>query len=252
MNCSKCGTPLNEGAAFCPNCGEKVAAPTPNPTPAPTSVDAAASAQTAGTAPTPEANPIPTVNPDPTATAPAPQKKQLLIAGGAILVALVIVIVLISCIFGGTSAKGAIKNYYNAVENANASKIIKCVPKDILKAMMDEEDMSKKEVKEAVQDYIDDMYDDHEFDYIKVTFKDKEKLDKDDIDDDLDFESMFDDDNDFKKIKKAVKYDVKIKVSTDDGDNVDTTTEEHYVYKYGNSWYIADAVSFVALAIYSY
>lgn len=144
MNCSKCGTPLNEGAAFCPNCGEKVAAPTPNPTPAPTPVDAAASAQTAGTAPTPEANPIPTVNPDPTATAPAPQKKQLLIAGGAILVALVIVIVLISCIFGGTSAKGAIKNYYNAVENANASKIIKCVPKDILNAMMDEEDMSKK------------------------------------------------------------------------------------------------------------
>ena len=72
MNCSKCGTPLNEGAAFCPNCGEKVAAPTPNPTPAPTPVDAAASAQTAGTAPTPEANPIPTVNPDPTATAPAP------------------------------------------------------------------------------------------------------------------------------------------------------------------------------------
>lgn len=53
MNCSKCGTPLNEGAAFCPNCGEKVAAPTPNPTPAPTPVDAAASAQTAGTAPTP-------------------------------------------------------------------------------------------------------------------------------------------------------------------------------------------------------
>ena len=166
--------------------------------------------------------------------------------------ALVVVIVLISCIFGGTSAKGAIKNYYNAVENANASKIIKCVPKDILNAMMDEEDMSKKEVKEAVQDYIDDMYDDHEFDYIKVTFKDKENLDKDDIDDDLDFESMFDDSDDFKKIKKAVKYDVKIKVSTDDGDNVDTTTEEHYVYKYGNSWYIADAVSFVALAIYSY
>ena len=105
--------------------------------------------------------------------------------------------------------------------------------------------------KDLLINFLNDLFE-GEFQIKDVTFKDKENLDKDDIDDDLDFESMFDDSDDFKKIKKAVKYDVKIKVSTDDGDNVDTTTEEHYVYKYGNSWYIADAVSFVALAIYSY
>ena len=44
---------------------------------------------------------------------------------------------------------------------------------------MDDNDLSRKELTNDVQDYLDKYYD--EYDDIKVTFEDKEKLDKNDF-----------------------------------------------------------------------
>ena len=60
------------------------------------------------------------------------------------------------------------------------------VPKKHQKALMKEYDLSKKELKEAVQDYLNDNLDEWEAFYgdnvkVKLKFKNKEKASRDDI-----------------------------------------------------------------------
>ena len=125
--------------------------------------------------------------------------KGLLIAAGCIVVTAVLVIVLL-CSFFGSSSKSVVKDYYKAIENCDAKDLMATVPKDYLKELMDDND---------VQDYLDKYYD--EYDDIKVTFEDKEKLDKNDFADYFDFEDASD-----LEVKKGVKYELKVRYRSDE------------------------------------
>lgn len=218
MNCKKCGASYENGTAFCPNCGAPVDDVTPSAETNPTATDAIAAANTNAST----------------------NKKQLLIAGVCILAALIILIVLFSTLFGN-SAKSVTKKYYKALEKSSASKLLDTVPDDYLKEIRKENDLSKKELKEKVQEYLDENDD---YDDISVTFKGSEKMSSKEISEELS------DDFAGSKVKKAIEYDLKVKYTTDKGDNVSTEEEEFIVFKYKGDWYSLDAMFIVTWAAY--
>ena len=158
--CKNCGTKLNPQDEFCPNCGTKNETPQqPQQPQQPDGMGADAVTAVPG-----GKKPFLGMN-----------TKGLLIAAGCIVVTAVLVIVLL-CSFFGSSSKSVVKDYYKAIENCDAKDLMATVPKDYLKELMDDNDLSRKELTNDVQDYLDKYYD--EYDDIKVTFEDKEKLDK--------------------------------------------------------------------------
>lgn len=232
MNCNNCGAKLNAGDVFCPNCGAKNEIPNPN--------------MTAGTIPDPAAGAgfqaVPAAD-----TGKRPflglSGKNLIIAIGCIAVTVVLVIVLLCTLFGGNSAKEAVKDYYEAIEDCDADDLMDTVPKEYLKQLMEQNDLSKKELEKEIQKYLDNYYDG--YDDIKVTFQGKEKIDKDDFAEYLDGDDLGD-----IKIKKATQYELKVRYRSDHGDKVETETEEFLVFKYKGSWYSMDAMILVAMAAY--
>ncbi len=105
---------------------------------------------------------------------------------------------------------------------------------------MDDEDLSKREMKKEVQDYLDAYYGDYKD--IKVTFDGKEKLDSDDLNEYLGGE------DDELNVKKGIQYDLKVRYeSKDDSDTEDTT---FVVFRYEGSWYSMDALFLVGMALY--
>ena len=154
--CKNCGTKLNPQDEFCPNCGTKNETPQQPQQPDGMGADAV-TAVPGGKKPFLGMN-----------------TKGLLIAAGCIVVTAVLVIVLL-CSFFGSSSKSVVKDYYKAIENCDAKDLMATVPKDYLKELMDDNDLSRKELTNDVQDYLDKYYD--EYDDIKVTFEDKEYTD---------------------------------------------------------------------------
>lgn len=204
--CKNCGTKLNPQDEFCPNCGTKNETPQQPQQPDGMGADAV-TAVPGGKKPFLGMN-----------------TKGLLIAAGCIVVTAVLVIVLL-CSFFGSSSKSVVKDYYKAIENCDAKDLMATVPKDYLKELMDDNDLSRKELTNDVQDYLDKYYD--EYDDIKVTFEDKEKLDKNDFADYFDFEDASD-----LEVKK------------------DNESEDFIVFQYKGKWYSMDAMFLVAMATY--
>ncbi|MGN1403620.1 MAG: zinc-ribbon domain-containing protein [Ruminococcus sp.] len=232
MNCNNCGAKLNAGDVFCPNCGAKNEMPNPN--------------MTAGTMPDPAAGTGFQAAP----AADAVKKpflgmsgKNLIIAVGCVVVTVVLIIVLLCAIFGGNSAKEAVKDYYEAIEDCDADDLMDTVPKEYLKHLMEQNDLSKKELEKEIQKYLDNYYDD--YDEIKVTFQGQEKMDEEDFAEYLDSDGFED-----IQIKKATQYELKVRYQSDHGDKVQTKTEEFVVFKYKGSWYSMDAMILVTMAAY--
>lgn len=211
--CKNCGTKLNPQDEFCPNCGTKNETPQqPQQPQQPDGMGADAVTAVPG-----GKKPFLGMN-----------TKGLLIAAGCIVVTAVLVIVLL-CSFFGSSSKSVVKDYYKAIENCDA------------KDLMDDNDLSRKELTNDVQDYLDKYYD--EYDDIKVTFEDKEKLDKNDFADYFDFEDASD-----LEVKKGVKYELKVRYRSDE--KKDNESEDFIVFQYKGKWYSMDAMFLVAMATY--
>lgn len=231
MNCSKCGAKLNNGDEFCPNCGTKNETQNPNVT---------------GTAPDPASGAgfqaVPTADTG-KKTFLGMSFKNLIIAIGCIVATVVLIIVLLCTLFSGNSAKEAVKDYYDAIEDCDAEDLMDTVPKEYLKNVMKQNDLSKKELEKEIQRYLDNYYDG--YDDIKVSFQGKEKKDEDDFE-----EYLNDDDFSDIKIKKAIQYQLKVRYKSDHGDKVETRTEDFMVFKYRGSWYSMDAMILVAMATY--
>ena len=206
MNCTNCGSPLTNDAAFCPQCGAKQES---MPSGAPGSSGFSKLSKT--------------------------QRVIVLIC---IIVAVVMILVLIFGVFGGNSKKNAVKDYFNAIEKCDAGRMMDCIPDKVVDQFMDEEDMSRREMEEELQDEMDDQFQD--IDSIKVTFQDTEDWDKDDVEDLSDyFEELYD-----IKIKDAVTYEVKIHMEANGGDDVKTEETEITVVKIGGSWYCLEAMHY--------
>ena len=105
---------------------------------------------------------------------------------GIIAVAAVAVLaLLISCffIFGGRSYKDVVKDYFKATEKADAKLMMELLPGDLIKYVMKEEDMTKKEMTEDLQDSLDMIH--NYYDDVKISYEitDTEDFDKDDLKD---------------------------------------------------------------------
>lgn len=202
--CMQCGAQIDDNAEICSSCG------------APQTVQ---SPQTSETAAVAEKN----------------SKKSKVPAIAITAVVIVILLLILKALFGG-SYKEPIKNMCKALETGKGKYIYKCMPK----SLMDEEfeDMKKSEIidefdemAEGVQELLENQYGDD----LKISFKikDKEKIDKDDIED-------LEDDLDI-KISKG--YEVKVKLNIKGDDDKDTTTTNIEVYKVKGDWCVLDTSS---------
>lgn len=242
MFCRKCGANIPDRSAFCPRCGETV---DPADRVSKFSINFIL-------------DKIKSIPP-----------KILKIGGGVI--AGVLAIVIISSIASSVSngSERCIKNSYKAFEKQSASKILKCVPKDCRNDIMDSYDLSKKELEEAVDDYLDDYWvnaygsligscpddvDDSDDLEIKLEFRKTEELTRKKIKNVKkgigDFDSKFDvSDFNTDKIEKGNSVKIRIRVE-EDGDKVDSATRNNVTFKYKGRWYSYDIVYFVMCAAY--
>lgn len=216
--CKNCGTKLNPQDEFCPNCGTKNE--TPQQPQQPQQPDG--------------------MGADAVTAVPGHEHQGTAHCGRLYRGDSRLVIVLL-CSFFGSSSKSVVKDYYKAIENCDAKDLMATVPKDYLKELMDDNDLSRKELTNDVQDYLDKYYD--EYDDIKVTFEDKEKLDKNDFADYFDFEDASD-----LEVKKGVKYELKVRYRSDE--KKDNESEDFIVFQYKGKWYSMDAMFLVAMATY--
>lgn len=214
MFCQNCGKKIEGGDLFCPFCGAKQQ----------------------------QVNPSENAGASFTAGSQKLTRKGLGVAVICVLIVIVLALVLIGSLCTG-GPKQVVKEYYQAIEKCDAKKLLDTVPKDYLKEVMDEKDLTKRELLKEVQAYLDKYY--SGYDDIKVSSTDQEKLDRDDFSDYFDFD--LEEDADL-EIKKAVQFDLKVRYQSDEGKQ--TEKEEFIVFRYENGWYSMDAVFLVAMSAY--
>ena len=214
MFCGKCGAKNDDSAVFCAECGNRIQAAAP--------VAPAA----------PAANPAPAAAPVATGSKPGFTLNNRNI--GIIAVAAVAVIaLLISCffIFGGRSYKDVVKDYFKATEKADAKLMMELLPDDLIKYVMKEEDMTKKEMTEELQDSLDMIH--RYYDEVKISYEitDTEDFDKDEL---KEIKEMYEEID--VKVKDAMIVEVEVTMELDGDER--TTTQELTLIKVGGSWYL--------------
>jgi uncharacterized membrane protein YvbJ len=122
MFCQNCGKKIEGGDLFCPFCGAKQQ----------------------------QVNPSENGGASFTAGSQKLTRKGLGIAVICVLIVIVLVLVLIGSLCTG-GPKQVVKEYYQAIEKCDAKKLLDTVPKDYLKEVMDEKDLTKRELLKEVQ-----------------------------------------------------------------------------------------------------
>jgi uncharacterized membrane protein YvbJ len=217
MFCHNCGSRIDDKASSCPVCGTPIATKT---------------------------------SPAPTAPATPRQSKLsnstigIIAVVGALIVALIIGIIFLFP-SDGSSAKesssnsesqgrtytAVVKDYFKATEKADAKLMMELLPSDLIKYVMKEEDMTKKEMTEDLQDSLDMIH--NYYDDVKISYEitDTEMFDTDDLKDIKE---------NYKEIGVKVKdaMIVEIEVTMELDGNERTTTQELTLIKVGGSWYL--------------
>lgn len=205
MFCGKCGAKNEDSAIFCAECGNLMAA---QPA-APAATEAPATGSKPGF----------TLN-----------NRNIGIIAVAAVAALALII---GCffIFGGRSYKDVVKDYFKATEKADAKLMMDLLPDDLIKYVMEEEDMTKKEMIEDLQDSLDQLH--KYYDKVKISYEitDTEDFDKDDLKDlKKDYKEIG------VKVKDAMVVEVEVTMELDG--NEMTTDQELTLIKVGGSWYL--------------
>lgn len=216
--CNICGNQLEDQATFCPNCG--------------TACQAAPMQQA------PQANPVNNMmgkvnNFSQNYVQAAKKDKKLWIAPVAIVAVLVIIFALI---FGGGSYKQPLDDQIDILlGKASKAQLKRQYPKEVI----EERDI---DINESWDDYKEDKKDTQEYwedilgknPKIKYKITDKEKLDKDDLDE---IKDQLEDEYDIKpsKVKKAYKLEMDMTFKGKD-EEIEQETEA-IVVKIGNQWY---------------
>lgn len=152
--------------------------------------------------------------------------------------AVIVVIVLLVCklIFGG-GYKDPIDNMFKGMETGKGKYFYKALPEFLLEEQF--EDKKKSEIIDDLDELAEGILDNLEDEYgddikISVKYKDKNKIDKDDLED---LEEMYEDNYDSKvKISKGYEVEIKATIKGDDEKETDTTTLS--VYKINGDWCI--------------
>ena len=211
MFCGKCGAKNDDSAVFCAECGNRIAAAQPAAPAAPATTEAPATAT--------GSKPGFTLN-----------NRNIGIIAVAAVAALALII---GCffIFGGRSYKDVVKDYFKATEKADAKLMMELLPDDLIKYVMKEEDMTRKEMVEDLQDSLDMIH--RYYDDVKISYEitDTDDFDKDDLKDIKE---------DYKeigvKVKDAMVVEVEVTMELDGNER--TTTQELTLIKVGGSWYL--------------
>lgn len=199
--CMQCGAQIDDNAEICQSCGANQ-----------NNVSANAS--------------VAEVNDKSAKTTP------ILIAAAAVVI--VIVLLIFKALFGG-SYKDPIDNFCKAMETGKGKYLYKCMPEFMIE--YEYEDMKKSEILDELDDIGKDILDDLEDDYgddIKVTYKikNKEKIDKDDLEDmEHDIKKYYDSKV---KIKKGYEVEVRLKIKGDD--ESDSQKMNLKIYKIDGDW----------------
>lgn len=210
MFCGKCGAKNDDSAVFCAECGNRFQAAAPV-APADPAAPAAATGSKPGF------------------------KLDNRMIGIIAVVGVAVLALIITCffIFGGRSYKAVVKDTFKAIETADAKLMMELLPDEMIKSIMKDEDMTKKEMTEQLQDMLDYMF--RGADKIKITYEitDTEEVDKDDL---KDLKEEYKDEYDI-KVKDAMIVEVEVTVKVDG----EKTTEDMdlYLIKVGGSWYLA-------------
>lgn len=202
MFCGKCGTPIEDGAVSCSNCGAAV-------TSAPASDGIVA--------------------PKGKTTINFKDPKVLGVLA-------VVAVILVFFLFGGRSYKSAVNDFMDGVLDANGSKILKCIPDKLIDEAMDESGMSKKEMGNYLADNLGSMFEylDRYFDDWSISYKitGTEKYDSDDL---ADIKEDYKDEYGV-RVKDAMIVKIELTIKADG--NKESQTMDLGVIKVGGSWYV--------------
>ena len=172
MFCPKCGNEVQEGQAFCPNCGNNL-----NPNVA--SVPNQPFEKETGTG-TNDINKI------------KDNKRLLIPIIGGVVALIIIIVIIVSCT--GSGAKGAIKDWIDAVANADAKKFLEVDDLGFNSEKHTKERFGgdKERYYEHIEDYLEEKYDD---------FKDDDDID---LEDDYEIEKI--DDFTYEQIDRVNRF----------------------------------------------
>lgn len=198
--CENCGAEMDDNQTVCPNCSTGA-----------------------------ETEPTNTVVDEPitesTSTAKPVNTKNIAVIAG-IVAAVVIVIAIISSIFG-SGWKKPINNYFKGQEKADAKTYLSAFPKFYAEKMEDYID------DEALEEDLEDFEDEYGS-KIKMSYKvtEKEKIKKDDLQKVQKYiKSVYEE-----EVKVSAGYKVRIKATIKGSDDKDTDSTTVYVYKIDGKW----------------
>lgn len=207
--CENCGSELKDTDKVCPNCGAAAVVKT-------TKKDVKVEKNTATNA---ESN-VPNNN----------NTKKFALIGGIAVAAVLVIILLIALLGGGY--KKPLNNYFKGIEKANSDTYLKAYPEFTREDMEDTYD----------NDYLDKRLENFEEEYgskIKISYKvlDKEKLDKDDLEDIQDeLEDEYDEDD----VKVSTGYEVAVKITVKGSDDKESYYTSFYICKVNGKWCMVD------------
>ncbi len=249
--CNNCGTQMDDNIGFCPNCGAaQNAAPQNNfngqpQQPYGQQPQQAQNGTNVGDKVNDVVNKVSGTAKNLVNDVKSGNSQNLLkvvIGGVAAVFALIIVIFFFRSVVGSgaMTAKGALKDYLKAQATCDAKDYVNAtMSHKFLKAVKEEEDMSKSEIIDDLDDSFSDS-DEYEIKDIKITKK-KEMSDKkvENI------EEYIEDETDVKvNISKVYTITYKYKYKSDDTDGWETMKDcTAVVYKQAGNWYVAAGYS---------
>ncbi len=140
---------------------------------------------------------------------------------------------------GSSSYKDAVENYFLAM-TGDADAMIKAMPEAVIEAGMEEEDMDRDEFEDEMKDLAEMLRESAEAEFgknikVKVDIEDKEKLDKDELEE---IEDAMNEAYDA-KMKVTDGYIVTGEATIKGKDDKDTDDFELTVVKIDGKWYVA-------------
>lgn len=226
--CTSCGASLDDNATFCTACGTKLAAPAA----APAANDGSAAAST----------PLDDLK-DKSLKAindfkNNPQRNTYIGIACVAVLAIILIIVVVSLISGGY--KGALKDYFGAIEDKDGEAYAEALMSDdMIDYILDESGDDEDDFYDGYKDSAKSAYNSLKEEFgsgISISFDvtDKEKIDKDDLEDIEDALNMLYDD-----VKVSKGYEIELEIEVEGKDDDDTFDAVATMLKVDGDWIIS-------------